>query len=100
MRSSAKTAHETRLRSFVADAAHELRSPLASMWTQLEIAERLGEGSEVTRDLHAEVLRMTTLVEDLLTLARLDADVPLPRTAHPAALRPRWPIFIAPQWLR
>jgi signal transduction histidine kinase len=82
------TASRARQRSFVADAAHELRSPLASMLTQLEIAERLGEGSEVTRDLHAEVLRMTTLVEDLLTLARLDADVPLPRTAHSVARRP------------
>ena len=69
-----------RQRSFVANAAHELRSPLASMLTQLEIAERLGEGTEVTRDLHADVLRMTTLVEDLLVLARLDADAPLSRS--------------------
>ena len=33
-----------RQRSFVADAAHELRSPLASIQTQLEVAQRLGEG--------------------------------------------------------
>ncbi len=36
-------AARARQRSFVADAAHELRSPLASMQTQLEVAERLGE---------------------------------------------------------
>jgi signal transduction histidine kinase len=76
-----------RQRAFVADAAHELRSPLSSMRTQLEVAERLGEGSEVTRDLQAEVARMTGLVEDLLVLARLDresspARPPLPVDLH------------------
>jgi signal transduction histidine kinase len=63
-----------RQRSFVADAAHELRSPLASMQTQLEVGQRLGEDPAASADLHAEVLRMTALVEDLLVLARLDAD--------------------------
>lgn len=81
-------AARARQRSFVADAAHELRSPLASMQTQLEIADRLGEGTQVTSDLHADVLRMTALVEDLLMLARLDEDAPPERTAHPVALPP------------
>ena len=63
-----------RQRSFVADAAHELRSPLASMQTQLEVGRRLGEDPAASADLHAEVLRMAALVEDLLVLARLDAD--------------------------
>ena len=35
---------QDRQRSFVADAAHELRSPLASIQAQLEVAGRLGEG--------------------------------------------------------
>ena len=39
------SASRARQRDFVADAAHELRSPLSSMRTQLEVAERLGEGS-------------------------------------------------------
>jgi signal transduction histidine kinase len=67
------SAARSREQSFVADAAHELRSPLASMQTQLEVAHRLGEDTPVTDDLHAEVLRMARLVEDLLALARLDA---------------------------
>ncbi|MGH3414312.1 MAG: sensor histidine kinase [Marmoricola sp.] len=63
-----------RQRVFVGDVAHELRSPLTSIRTQLEISQRLGEGGALVDDLHADVLRMSALVEDLLTLARLDAD--------------------------
>ncbi len=73
-----------RQRSFVADAAHELRSPLASLQTQLEVAHRLGEDTSVTADLSAEVTRMAALVEDLLVLARLDAD-PAPSTVPSTA---------------
>ena len=67
-----------RQRAFVADAAHELRSPLTSMRTQLEVAQHLGEGSELATDLLADVTRLSTLVEDLLLLARAGSD-----TNHP-----------------
>jgi signal transduction histidine kinase len=63
-----------RQRAFVADAAHELRSPLTSMRTQLEVAQHLGEGGELTEDLLADVARLSTLVEDLLLLARAGSD--------------------------
>ncbi len=63
-----------RQRTFIADAAHELRSPLASVRAQLEVAERLGEGGDLARDLLVDVNRLTRLVEDLLLLARADAD--------------------------
>jgi signal transduction histidine kinase len=59
-------------RAFVADAAHELRSPLASMRTQLEVAQRLGEGGDLPTDLLADVDRLSVLVDDLLLLARAD----------------------------
>lgn len=68
------SAARERQRGFVADAAHELRSPLASMRTQLEVAEHLGEGGDLTRDLLADLTRLSGLVEDLLLLARSDAD--------------------------
>jgi signal transduction histidine kinase len=71
-----------RQRAFVADAAHELRSPLASMRTQLEVSERLGEAHPGDEDLRAELSRMTTLVEDLLVLARLQEGLPSPDSAE------------------
>ncbi|NYG06726.1 signal transduction histidine kinase [Phycicoccus badiiscoriae] len=61
-------------RSFVADAAHELRSPLASMRTQLEVAARVGEGGPLPDELLPEVIRLSALVDDLLVLARSGTD--------------------------
>lgn len=96
-----------RQRAFVADAAHELRSPLASMRTQIEVAQRLderarvggpgaasaadGEGdpgrshdeepvNELLTDLLVDVDRLARLVNDLLTLARADESPPPIRT--------------------
>jgi signal transduction histidine kinase len=64
--------------AFVADAAHELRSPLASARVQLEVALLAGDGSdrdwrETAQEVLEEVLRLGRLVEDLLALARADA---------------------------
>ena len=67
-----------RQRAFVADAAHELRSPLASMRVQLEVAKQLGEGGALPDDLLVDVARLSDLVEDLLVLARSDADASVP----------------------
>jgi len=76
-----------RQRAFVADAAHELRSPLASMRTQLDVTRRLEGATPVTDDLLADVQRLSGLVEDLLLLARLDAGAfpPEPVPATPVA---------------
>ena len=76
-----------RQRTFVADAAHELRSPLASMRTQLEVAQRLGEGGELADDLLADVQRLSRMVEDLLLLARAGAR----RTRHRRGVSPSTP---------
>ncbi|GAA4920598.1 phospho-acceptor domain-containing protein [Stackebrandtia albiflava] len=59
-------------RAFVADAAHELRSPLANMHTELEVAARIGPQEDLIDDLLTDVRRMTRMTEDLLLLARLD----------------------------
>lgn len=60
---------------FVADASHELRSPLASLRAQLEVGLAGGESTDwqaTATDALAEEQRIEQLVKDLLLLARLD----------------------------
>ncbi|WP_394841155.1 ATP-binding protein [Pendulispora brunnea] len=64
-----------RQREFVSDASHELRSPVASIRTQLEVALAHPDPTRwpaVAQDVLAEDARMEKLVADLLLLARLD----------------------------
>ena len=74
---AARTASENRLRRFVADASHELRTPLTAIRGFAEL-HRQGavQGEDQTKELIARIekesLRMGSLVEDLLLLARLD----------------------------
>ncbi len=68
-------AAEERQRAFVSDTAHELRSPLASIRTQLEVAIDHPDGDDwrqTATEVLAETRRLTKLAEDLLVLARLD----------------------------
>lgn len=91
-------AASARQRAFVADAAHELRSPLGSLRTQLEVALAHPEAQDwpsVAAGGVAEVERMSALVDDLLILARLDegvgrsAPVDVREVVAEAASRPR-----------
>ena len=64
-------------RGFVADAAHELRSPIASLRTTLEVASEHAERadwSQVSDTLVDEIRRLQRLADDLLLMARLDAN--------------------------
>jgi signal transduction histidine kinase len=66
---------QQRQRDLVSDTAHELRSPIASIRAQLEVAIDHPAGQdwpETARDVHTDVLRLARLAEDLLVLARLD----------------------------
>jgi two-component system, OmpR family, sensor kinase len=75
-------------RTFIADAAHELRSPLAALKLQLQAAERdgslKGEGATLAR-IEERLNRIIRLVQQLLALAREDTE---PTSAlAPVALR-------------
>jgi len=72
---AARQASETRVRQFVADASHELRTPLAAIRGYAELTRRVHERvppdvAHAMRRVESESARMTTLVEDLLLLAR------------------------------
>ncbi len=74
----------SRQRQFVSDASHELRTPLTAIRGQLEVLARSDriEPDEVRRVegvVLREMGRIERLVEDLLTLARLDEAAPLQR---------------------
>ena len=75
-------------RQFVADAAHELRTPLAAVRLQAEIAQRATDDAEragTLDELRAGLSRVSHLVEQLLAMARLDA-APATGPAEPVNL--------------
>jgi two-component system, OmpR family, sensor kinase len=92
-----RTASEERLRRFLSDASHELRTPLASIRGYAELyrigaARDPADQEKAMARIEAEAARMGVLVEDLLTLARLDEErelvreeVDLTELAHEAA---------------
>jgi two-component system, OmpR family, sensor histidine kinase MprB len=85
---AALAASRERQRRLVADAGHELRTPLTSLRTNLELlaqADRRGgfspeQRDELLTDVTAQVEELSTLVGDLVELAR---DEPLERTPEP-----------------
>ncbi|KUJ68373.1 histidine kinase [Streptomyces albus subsp. albus] len=80
-----------RQRAFVADASHELRTPLTVLSLRLENLEphlRESGGEDYTEAL-AEVDRLARLLEDLLALARVEADAAAPEPVPVAQLRRR-----------
>lgn len=75
---AARHASEMKVRRFVADASHELRNPLAAIRGYAELTRR--ERDQLPKDtahamarVESEAERMSSLVEDLLLLARLDS---------------------------
>jgi len=61
-----------RQRAFVSDAGHELRSPIAAIRAEVEVAQRLGPGDGTFSNVLGETERLERLVTDLLTLASAD----------------------------
>ncbi len=75
-------ASENRLRRFIADASHELRTPLTSIRGYSEMlrrgaAESPTDAALARRRIEEEAVRMSTLVDDMLLIARLDQGRPL-----------------------
>ncbi|WP_284975649.1 HAMP domain-containing sensor histidine kinase [Arthrobacter sp. efr-133-TYG-104] len=77
----ARQQSETKVRQFVADASHELRTPLTAIRGYTELLRMTesftDDGRKSLARVQSQSERMTTLVEDLLLLARLDEGQPL-----------------------
>ena len=93
---AARHRSEQQVRQFVADASHELRTPLTTIKGYAELARRRPEDAAAVLaaldKVESESGRMTSLVEDLLLLARLDSGRPIERRAgrpDPPAARGR-----------
>lgn len=85
---AARQRSETQVRQFVADASHELRNPLAAIRGYAELTRRERSDAPPTTAhalvrIEAESARMSSLVEDLLLLARLDSGPALAASATP-----------------
>ncbi|MFZ0665815.1 MAG: HAMP domain-containing sensor histidine kinase [Acidimicrobiales bacterium] len=79
---AARTASEERLRRFLADASHELRTPLTSIRGYAEMFDRGARDrpedlAMSMRHIRADADRMSTLVDDLVLIARLGRERPL-----------------------
>jgi two-component system OmpR family sensor kinase len=90
---STQQASEERMRQFIADASHELRTPLTSIRGYTDVLLRGAKddpetAQQVLLATRREAERMSRLVNDLLTLARLD-------TGRPLELRPMDVIVLA-----
>jgi two-component system, OmpR family, sensor kinase len=76
---------EDRLRQFVSDASHELKTPLTSIQGYSEllvtgVVNRPAEIADTSRRINSEATRMARLVNDMLQLAQLDAEPQLHMT--------------------
>ncbi len=89
-------ASQTRQRQLVADAGHELRTPLTSLRTNIELIGQAADNvdrsltddqrHEIMGDVRSQLEELTTLVGDLVELAR---DEPMTRDPEPLGLRRR-----------
>ena len=63
-------------RRFLADASHELRTPVTTLLGNVEFAARHGADPEVLEELQRDARRLARLVDDLLVLERASESVP------------------------
>lgn len=65
-----------RQKRFITDASHEIKTPLTSIATSVDVIEMEYVEDEWTRNIHKQTSKMSRMVADLVTLSRLDEENP------------------------
>lgn len=88
-----------RQKQFITDASHELKTPLTSISTSLDVLTMEHGEDEWTDNIRRQTGRMSKLVGELVTLSRLDEEIPLPNKEHFSLSSAAWEIadVYAPQ---
>ena len=79
-------------KQFITDASHELKTPLTSISTSVDVIALEHGEDEWTENIRNQTERMTKLVSELVTLSRLDEDSPLPDKEHFSVSNAAWEI--------
>ena len=77
-------------KQFITDASHELKTPLTSISTSLDVITAEHGEDEWTDNIRKQTGRMTKLVSELVTLSRLDEDQPLPNKENFSLSNAAW----------
>lgn len=67
-----------RQKRFITDATHEIKTPLTSIATSIDVIEMEHGEDEWTKNIHNQTSKMTRMVTDLVMLSRLDEENPFP----------------------
>ena len=79
-----------RQKQFITDAGHELKTPITSITTSADIAAMEYEGDEWIANIQIQAARLTKLVNDLVTLSRLDEETPFPEPSRFSLSEAAW----------
>ena len=67
-----------RQKRFITDATHEIKTPLTSIATSIDVIEMEHGEDEWTKNIHNQISKMTRMVTDLVMLSQLDEENPFP----------------------
>ena len=79
-------------KQFITDASHELKTPLTSIYTSMDVIMAEHGEDEWTDNIKSQTERMSKLVNELVTLSRLDEDIPVPNKEKFSLSQAAWEI--------
>ncbi|MBO4807393.1 MAG: HAMP domain-containing histidine kinase [Lachnospiraceae bacterium] len=80
-------------KQFITDASHELKTPLTSISTSLDVLEMESGDNEWVSNIKKQTGRLSKLVSELVTLSRLDEERPLPNKEKFSLSTAAWEIL-------